>query len=186
MSLTMAAPASSAARATMAFVVSIEIGMVERFASYLITGRTLCSSSSADTVAAPPGRVDSPPTAMMSAPSAIICSAWASALAIEKNAPPSLKLSGVTLSTPITSVRSPMESWRPSAIGQLRTLGRVFGVSIQEEYLHLPLPLGERRGEGLTCHQTLPLIPLPNGEGKKTIRKKPDSLKSIAECCRCL
>ena len=37
--------------------------------------------------------------------------------------------------------------------------------------VYLPFPLGEGRGEGLTCHHTLPLIPLPNGEGR--IRKKP-------------
>jgi hypothetical protein len=35
------------------------------------------------------------------------------------------------------------------------------------EGLHLPLPLGEGRGEGLTRHQTLPLFPLPSGEGMK-------------------
>src|SRR6185503_19317987 len=56
----------------------------------------------------PPGRVDSPPTSMMSAPSEISRSAWATASSTEANRPPSLKLSGVTFKMPMMSVRSPM------------------------------------------------------------------------------
>src|SRR5215217_2090945 len=110
MSLTMAAPASSAARATSDFVVSTEIGVFV-FARTSITGTTRSISSSIET-GSPPGRVDSPPTSMISAPSAIICSARASALSRVRNCPPSLKLSGVTLRMPMMSVRSPMRITR--------------------------------------------------------------------------
>src|SRR5689334_14613319 len=72
-----------------------------------MTGTTRWISSSADT-GSPPGRVDSPPTSMISAPSKIICSACATAASTETNCPPSLKLSGVTLRMPMMSVRSPM------------------------------------------------------------------------------
>src|SRR5690349_10812915 len=107
MSFTIAAPASSAARATSDFVVSMESGTETRRASASITGTTREISSSAET-GAPPGRVDSPPTSMMSAPSEISRSAWANASSTEANRPPSLKLSGVTFKMPMMSVRSPM------------------------------------------------------------------------------
>ena len=73
-----------------------------------ITGTTRSISSSAGTGSPLPGRVDSPPTSIMSAPSLIICVACSRAWSNEKKRPPSLKLSGVTLRMPITSVRSPI------------------------------------------------------------------------------
>ena len=104
--LTISAPAARAARATSAFVVSTETGIVIVSAKAAMTGTTRRISSAAVTVA-PPGRVDSPPTSMMSAPSATIARACSTARRASKNCPPSLKLSGVTLRMPMTSVRPP-------------------------------------------------------------------------------
>ena len=69
-----------------------------------MTGTTRRSSSSTGTRAAP-GRVDSPPTSTMSAPSATNCEAVRDGRRASRNSPPSEKLSGVTLSTPKTRVR---------------------------------------------------------------------------------
>ena len=66
--------------------------------------RTRRSSSSSDTAAAP-GRVDSPPTSTRRAPSASSRRAVATAAAGSRLSPPSEKLSGVTLTTPITEGR---------------------------------------------------------------------------------
>ena len=60
----MDAPASSAARATAALDVSMEISAEVRSRNFAITGNTRANSSSAETGAAP-GRVDSPPTSMI-------------------------------------------------------------------------------------------------------------------------
>jgi len=65
------------------------------------TGTTRASSSSTGTGSAP-GRVDSPPTSMMSAPSSINARARATAASARSASPPSEKLSGVTLTTPIS------------------------------------------------------------------------------------
>jgi hypothetical protein len=65
----MSAPASSAALATSALVVSTDIntgGNAARNAR--TTGMTLRVSSSTETTVAPCGRVDSPPTSIASAP----------------------------------------------------------------------------------------------------------------------
>ena len=69
MSLMMVAPAVTAARATAALRVSMET-RAPLAASASTTGNTRRSSSASGTGRAP-GRVDSPPTSMMSAPSAI-------------------------------------------------------------------------------------------------------------------
>ena len=68
-SLIMEAPAITAARAVEALIVSILIGLPAS-ASFEITLMTRRSSSAAETLSAP-GRVDSPPTSIRSAPSAI-------------------------------------------------------------------------------------------------------------------
>ena len=102
-SLRMCAPASSAARATPGWRVSTETS-TPRATRASITGTTRAISSSCPT-GVKPGRVDSPPTSMRSAPSSSILSAQASASARESCAPPSLKESGVTLSTPMMRVR---------------------------------------------------------------------------------
>jgi hypothetical protein len=112
MSLIMRAPAAIAARITAALRVSIETS-TPALASASITGAVRLISSSAE-IASAPGRVDSPPTSTMSAPSARSCKPCATAAAGSKNCPPSEKLSGVTLTTPISSGRC---AGRPS--GQL-------------------------------------------------------------------
>jgi hypothetical protein len=100
-SLTITAPAPRAAAATSARVVSMLSG-TPAAASALITGSTRAVSVGPSTRSAP-GRVDSPPMSMMSAPvrrSAMPCATAASTLAYR---PPSEKESGVTLRTPITT-----------------------------------------------------------------------------------
>jgi hypothetical protein len=100
-SLTSSAPSSSARRATSAFEVSIETGAP---ASASSTGTTRPSSSSAETPS-DPGRVDSPPTSTIAAPSSSIRRADATASSARKLTPPSENESGVTLTTPITDGR---------------------------------------------------------------------------------
>src|SRR5437870_592696 len=102
-SLTRLAPACKAARATAGFIVSMEIGTLLLPASRSTTGRTRRSSSASGTGTAW-GRVDSPPTSMISAPSSINCSAWATAAAGSRHRPPSENESGVTFTMPIRRV----------------------------------------------------------------------------------
>ena len=140
-SLTISAPASAAPRATRDLYVSMEITAsgLTVFSS-VITGNTRCSSSSALTavrgVRGPsglcfssffsgsrfsaedaaatlaPGRVDSPPTSMMSAPSSSSRSPCVTAFSGSRYKPPSEKESGVTLTMPMMSVRFPSSSVR--------------------------------------------------------------------------
>ncbi len=86
-------------------MVSIEMRTWLSLRTCSISGTTRAISSSAETGAAP-GRVDSPPTSIMSTPSAISRRAWPSAASASRNRPPSEKLSGVTLTTPMTRGRS--------------------------------------------------------------------------------
>jgi hypothetical protein len=95
------APAATAARATAGFMVSIEIGTALSRRTASITGMTRAISSASATGSAP-GRVDSPPTSRMSAPSAISRRAWEIAALGSRKRPPSEKLSGVTLTIPMT------------------------------------------------------------------------------------
>ena len=131
MSLTMRAPAPSAAEAiTRAWRVSTET-TAPLAAKWRMTGRTRASSSSGGTGAAP-GRVDSPPMSRMSAPAASSASPWAMAAAGSRKAPPSEKLSGVTLTMPMMRGRSSASppkgararvrapSWRSSASAAAR------------------------------------------------------------------
>src|SRR5918995_3200693 len=69
-------------------------------ASPSTTGTTRRRSSSAGTGAAP-GRVDSPPTSTIAAPSSTSRRAWRTASASSSNVPPSENESGVTLTTPM-------------------------------------------------------------------------------------
>ena len=64
------------------------------------TGITRRSSSSASTGVAPCGRVDSPPMSMHVGALATSRSMWRRASSTDRSAPPSLKLSGVTLTMP--------------------------------------------------------------------------------------
>src|SRR3984957_6033669 len=108
-SFRISAPAAAAASATSDLLVSTEIGILIFPRSFSKTGSIRCSSSFAETPFEP-GLVDSPPMSRMSAPARSISSARATAASALRKIPPSEKLSGVTLRTPITSVRSPSNS----------------------------------------------------------------------------
>ena len=114
-SLTSSAPSSSARRATSLFAVSIDTGTPSSRSS---TGTTRRSSSSSGTPS-DPGRVDSPPMSTIAAPSAIIRRAAAAATSGSRWSPPSEKLSGVTLTIPITAGRCK----RSSTAGRLTLRG---------------------------------------------------------------
>ena len=114
-SLTMLAPASSAAAATAAFDVSID-SRAPAPASPSSTGTTRRSSSASLTGSAP-GRVDSPPMSRIAAPCATSARPWAIAASGSSHSPPSENESGVTLTTPMTT-----GSGRWAVIG--RTLAR--------------------------------------------------------------
>src|SRR5690348_11430952 len=102
-SLTRLAPASSAAAATSARMVSTLTG-TPSLASPVITGMTRRNSSSAD-IRWAPGRVDSPPTSTMSAPCAVSCRPRPIAASAPNHSPPSENESGVTFTTPMTRHR---------------------------------------------------------------------------------
>ena len=106
-SLIQSAPASRAASATASDVVSmLRMGGASMVASRidLITSTTRRCCSRTETGSAP-GRVDSPPTSMMSAPSRSISRARPTAASRAIWRPPSEKLSGVTLRMPM--IRGP-------------------------------------------------------------------------------
>ena len=102
-SFTISAPATNAARATPACRVSTESnapGNSQRRAS--TTGTTRCNSSST-AISTEPGRVDSPPISIISAPAASRLRACATAAGTPTCRPPSEKESGVTFRIPITA-----------------------------------------------------------------------------------
>ena len=103
-SFTYVAPAPIAACAVLARIVSI-LTTAPSSTNSVTTGMTRSFSSSSLTRSAP-GLVDSPPTSIMSTPSAIISFARVIADAKSKCLPPSAKESGVTFKIPITRVRS--------------------------------------------------------------------------------
>ena len=78
-SLTMQAPAATAAAMTSGLLVSMEIATRVAAAMRSMTGTTRGDLDAASTTAEAPGRVDSPPTSMMAAPSAAIAAARSSA-----------------------------------------------------------------------------------------------------------
>ena len=98
------APAANAALAVPILRVSMEIGRSVRRLSRAITGSVRAISSVSLTGSAP-GRVDSPPMSSTSAPAATRRSACSTAASGSKALPPSEKLSGVTLTTPMISGR---------------------------------------------------------------------------------
>ncbi len=104
-SLIIAAPAAAAACMTSGLLVSTERMAWVRERKRAITGITRRSSSSRPTGCAP-GRVDSPPTSMMAAPSSAICTPRSTAASSRTNFPPSENESGVTFSTPMTTACS--------------------------------------------------------------------------------
>ncbi len=105
-SLMISAPSSSAFAATPDLYVSTESGTVSRPCRRFRTGISRRSSSASDT-RAEPGRMDSAPISMMSAPSSSSSMARANARSGSLYFPPSENESGVTFRIPITSVRSP-------------------------------------------------------------------------------
>ena len=110
-SLTIEAPQRTAALATATWRVSIET-MAPSLASARTTGSTRRASSSGLT-GVNPGRVDSPPTSMMSAPASSIARPYSMAASGSKCSPPSLNESGVTLRTPMMRGRSKLSSYFP-------------------------------------------------------------------------
>ena len=110
-SLTIVAPAAAHVLATAARVVSMLTGTALA-ASASTTGTTRSSSTSSGTRWAP-GRVDSPPTSIQAAPSAAIPTPASMAAASVGYRPPSLKESGVTFSTPTTTVTGPGSATLP-------------------------------------------------------------------------
>ena len=114
-----------------------------------MTGSTRSNSSCTGTSAAP-GRVDSPPTSRRSAPASASARACGTARSRRDGWPPSEKLSGVTLSTPITKVRSPQRSVgppAPSAPGPRRRRRDASSASARLELR--PLHARQRPAEGL-------------------------------------
>jgi len=103
-SFTMSAPAHNAARATAAFDVSMDMSPSHSPRNAATTGCVRAISCSTATGSAP-GRVDSPPMSISSAPSAMRWRACASAAANSTCRPPSENESGVTFNIPITRAR---------------------------------------------------------------------------------
>src|SRR5690606_30444622 len=125
-SLTIRAPASTARSATTARVVST-LTTAPSAASAEITGSTRASSASTGTRPAP-GRVDSPPTSRTSAPSPRSSRPCATAASGSYHSPPSENESGVTLTTPMTSMRPTSASSSSPA-----TTKRSTGLAPQDE-----------------------------------------------------
>ncbi len=98
-SLTNVAPAAIASRATSSFIVST-LSCVPVSPSASITGTTRARSSSGGT-GSEYGRVDSPPTSRMLAPSSASRRPWAIAASRSNHSPPSENESGVTLTMPM-------------------------------------------------------------------------------------
>ena len=122
-SLTISAPALSAASATTAFDVSTDIKKSPLAArSPCTTGSTRANSSATGTGLAP-GLVDSPPTSSTPAPLETICRPRRIAASGVANEPPSEKESGVTLRTPMIHPRRE-RSWSRPRIFQIIFISR--------------------------------------------------------------
>src|SRR5438270_2840494 len=139
------------------------MGTSTRLASASMTGITRRCSSAPSTVAAP-GRVDSPPTSMMAAPSSAIRTPASTAASRSKSTPPSEKESGVTLITPMMSVRSPSTSVRPRGSG---IVNRRRG-STGERYNRLFLRNGTRWNRRNDCRARL----LRLRRGRRHLRRR--------------
>ena len=110
-SFRMEAPRRAHVRATSGWRVSMDT-MAPASASARTTGTTRSASSLGET-GVWPGRVDSPPTSMMSAPSSSMAMPRLTATWWSRFLPPSEKESGVTLSTPMILGRESEISWVP-------------------------------------------------------------------------
>src|SRR3989440_2485326 len=111
-SFRIAAPAATPTCATSGLDVSIDTGTPESRASRRRTSSVRETSSATDTGTCP-GRVDSPPTSSMSAPSVTMRMPCATAASTSWPRPSPLNESGVTLTIPITYVRRPHSKGRP-------------------------------------------------------------------------
>src|SRR5659263_492449 len=135
-SLMIAAPCATASRATRARVVST-LTVAPRATSASTTGSTRASSSSTGTRRAP-GRVDSAPMSSRASP----CATAAPGV---NHRPPSENESGVTLTTPMTSVRpSPVRASGRGAGRAPVLTGRAWACTSATE--HEAHRLGTRRG----------------------------------------
>ena len=104
------APEWIAASATSGLQVSTEIGMGNRGTSRSRTG-SIRLNSSAGAIGFDPGRVDSPPMSIISAPSSKIAHARSTARSGSLKRPPSENESGVTLSIPMTTGGRGKSKW---------------------------------------------------------------------------
>ena len=105
-SLTIETPAAMARRAISALYVSIETGAETAATSGPISGARRRHSSSSGT-GVWPGRVDSAPTSITSAPSSTSLRACACAVSVDSKRPPSENESGVTLRMPMMTGLTP-------------------------------------------------------------------------------
>ena len=120
-SFTIATPAAKPAAATSALQVSIDTATASFETNFLITGMTREISSSEPTSAAP-GRVDSPPTSRISAPSSMKRRAADKVSIGSRCKPPSENESGVTLSIAMTSAVSSRSQLNLPAFHKTREL----------------------------------------------------------------
>src|SRR5260370_14125927 len=111
-SLTMVAPAATAATATSSLYVSMETGTFDSIDRRLTTSSVRVISSSVLTGTCP-GRVDSPPTSSITAPSRTMRIPCATAASRSCPRPSPLNESGATFTIPITYVRLPHSNLRP-------------------------------------------------------------------------
>src|SRR5579859_4284539 len=122
-------------------MVSMEIGIFSRPASRSITGSTRFNSSASLTGSAP-GRVDSPPMSIMSAPSPANFTARAAAASGCKNCPPSEKESGVTFTIPITSAGRGNENSNWRALKIIRPLDQFDLIPLRRVHKGNPAAVG--------------------------------------------
>src|SRR5579875_2218577 len=130
--LMISVPSRMAESAAAAWRVSTETGIFNLPCSFCSTGKIRASSSSAE-IGSAPGLVDSPPMSRISAPSLSISNARSAAASAFKNLPPSEKLSGVILSTPIISVRLPRIRVRDGSRSRYLARGIIFSMNTDGE-----------------------------------------------------
>src|SRR5882672_101763 len=178
-SLIIEAPASSAAFITAGRRVSTEMGRSRNFSR---TGRMRCSSSASDTGAAP-GRVDSPPMSMRSAPSSASLRAWWTAACGSRKRPPSEKESGVMFTTPmssgLSSGRRNLPHWRNS--GRRRRCCRAFGAAVARRGLRGLRARGLRRPRRLAGHDVADLVGVDGLELEQRLGHRLDLVAVVLE-----
>ena len=109
-------------------------------------------NSSSAAIASAPGRVDSPPTSTMSAPSATIFRPCSMAFSAARNFPPSENESGVTFNTPMIRPcretlkrRSPIFHCLSCILGETSTTGGLFDAAVVDCWATSPRQVaGER------------------------------------------